>query len=196
LPLAHHCTQNHPANLILAAFYLPLARIGDVAHLPKILGLSASPVMKAKASTDALLYATKISRQELADICRQIEENMCATAKTPKIHRSELLRFVHRPQLLRIDYPATTLAVSPLLAALQAEFENYDLMSDPYVARLRIEQREGYDVTRQLEKVLMKRSTDCYQQLKTLHSKSRDMAEELGTSVSEWYVHHCSFRMS
>jgi hypothetical protein len=53
-PVAHHCTRNHPANLILAKFYLPVAQNGDATHLPKILGLSASPVTKAKASKDAL----------------------------------------------------------------------------------------------------------------------------------------------
>jgi hypothetical protein len=51
---AHHCVQNHPANLILAHFYLPVVRNGGRKHLPGILGLSASPVMKAAASTDAL----------------------------------------------------------------------------------------------------------------------------------------------
>ena len=46
------CTGKHPANRILSNFYLPKAHEG--ARLPKILGLSASPVMKAKASTEAL----------------------------------------------------------------------------------------------------------------------------------------------
>ncbi|KAF2689197.1 P-loop containing nucleoside triphosphate hydrolase protein [Lentithecium fluviatile CBS 122367] len=173
---AHHCTQKHPANLILANFYLPIAQYGVRTHLPKILGLSASPVMKATASIDAL---------------HQIEENMNAKAKTPKTHRSELLRFVHKPSLLRIDYPIATSATSPLLAALQAEVYNYDLKTDPYVADLLAKQREGYNVLRKLDKVLTKHDTYCYQQLKTLHNKSKDMAEELGTSVSEWYVWQC-----
>lgn len=46
------CTGKHPANVLLANFYLP--KVQQRAELPKILGLSASPVMKAKASTTAL----------------------------------------------------------------------------------------------------------------------------------------------
>jgi hypothetical protein len=51
--LAHHCTQSHPANRIMSGFYMP--RPGkNVDQLPKILGLSASPVQKAKASSEDL----------------------------------------------------------------------------------------------------------------------------------------------
>jgi hypothetical protein len=46
------CTGEHPANRLLADFYLP--RLQEDVDLPKILGLSASPVMKAKASDQAL----------------------------------------------------------------------------------------------------------------------------------------------
>lgn len=123
---------------------------------------------------------------------------MNATAKTPKTHRSELLRFVHRPHLVRIDYAISPPAVSPLLAALQAEFQNYDFMADPYVVELLARRQQGHDVIAQLQKVFMKRDTYCYQQLKTLCSKSKDMAEELGVSVSEWYAAPCSskFRLT
>jgi hypothetical protein len=113
---------------------------------------------------------------------------MNATTKTPKMHRSELLRFVHRPQLLRIDYVVAVPSMSPCLEALQAEFRNYDIKTDPYVADLLIKQHKGYDVRMKLEKVVVKRNTYCYTQLKVLCNKARDMAEELGTSVAEWYV--------
>jgi ERCC4-related helicase len=50
---AHHCTMKHPANRIMSDFYMP--RVGrNNYQLPKILGLSASPVMKAKATTEDL----------------------------------------------------------------------------------------------------------------------------------------------
>jgi ERCC4-related helicase len=47
---AHHCTGKHPTHTILANFYTPYLQMGDESQLPKILGLSASPVQKAKAS--------------------------------------------------------------------------------------------------------------------------------------------------
>jgi ERCC4-related helicase len=50
---AHHCTLKHPAHRIMSHFYMP--RIGcEQNELPKILGLSASPVMKAKATSEDL----------------------------------------------------------------------------------------------------------------------------------------------
>ena len=47
---AHHCTLKHPARRIMADFYTP--RVQDHrSSLPKVLGLSASPVMKASATS-------------------------------------------------------------------------------------------------------------------------------------------------
>lgn len=50
---AHHCTLRHPSNRILSNFYTPRVENGG-ADLPKILGLSASPVMRADATEQAL----------------------------------------------------------------------------------------------------------------------------------------------
>lgn len=50
---AHHCTLNHPANRIMSNFYVPRVRRGDEG-LPRILGLSASPVMRADATKESL----------------------------------------------------------------------------------------------------------------------------------------------
>ncbi|KAF2639248.1 P-loop containing nucleoside triphosphate hydrolase protein [Massarina eburnea CBS 473.64] len=172
---AHHCTRRHPANTILAQFYIPYIHDG-ISQLPRILGLSASPVQKATASGSDL---------------QEIEKNMNATAKTPKINRQELMRFVHRPELLRIDYPITIISLPSSLAALKAEFDNYDLRTDPYVLSLLAQKNQGYDISRQLEKVFRSRNTYCSQQLKLLLSKSKDMAQELGISAAEWYLTQC-----
>jgi hypothetical protein len=50
---AHHCTMKHPANHIMSSFYIPRIERGDK-NLPKVLGLSASPVMRANANEEAL----------------------------------------------------------------------------------------------------------------------------------------------
>ena len=55
---AHHCVQKHPANKILAEFYIPHIHTDVEVQLPKILGLSASPVQKATASANDLQLAT------------------------------------------------------------------------------------------------------------------------------------------
>lgn len=44
-PTAHHCVGNHPANRIMKDFYHPNFQRLEV---PAILGLTASPIVKAK----------------------------------------------------------------------------------------------------------------------------------------------------
>ncbi|KAF2829875.1 dicer-like protein 2 [Ophiobolus disseminans] len=169
---AHHCTLNHPAHRIMSDFYMP--RMGQDQQLPKVLGLSASPVMRAKATSEDL---------------QEIERNLSSTAKTPKLHRSELMRYVHRPQLVRIDYPVEVPKESRIIFSLRNAFQNYDLKQDPYVLDLVKLQGEGHDVTKQMHKVVVGGKSYCREQLKSLLVKAEDMAAELGTSSMEWYMH-------
>ncbi|CAO2651114.1 Nn.00g094110.m01.CDS01 [Neocucurbitaria sp. VM-36] len=172
---AHHCTLKHPARRIMSDFFRVENRS---ASLPKILGLSASPIMKARATAQDLQH---------------IEQNLHATAKTPKVHRTDLIRYVHKPELVQIRYHVEPLenTCSHLLFALENAYTSYDLMKDPYVMDLLKRQQDGYDITRQLQKTLTGRKTYCNEQLRTLVSKSKDMAQELGQSAMEWYLHQC-----
>ncbi|KAF1945170.1 hypothetical protein EJ02DRAFT_369929 [Clathrospora elynae] len=174
---AHHCTLKHAAHRIMSDFYMPQVETG-CSELPKILGLSASPVMKAKATTQDL---------------QQIEQNLSATVKTPKLHHSELVRHVHRPELFQIDYPSELPdnERSHLLLALKQAYISYDLMTDPDVIKLLKQQQSGYDVSKQLQKLWVSQKTYCNKQLKTLVSKAEAMAEELGTSATEWFLQQC-----
>jgi hypothetical protein len=50
LNIAHHCARDHPANKIISDYYHPsLFKEGPVA-VPHILGLTASPIQRSKAS--------------------------------------------------------------------------------------------------------------------------------------------------
>ncbi|KZM18689.1 hypothetical protein ST47_g10058 [Ascochyta rabiei] len=177
---AHHCTLKHPANRIMSNFYTPGVERGDE-YLPKILGLSASPVMRADATEEAL---------------EQIERNMHAVAKTPKKNRSELMRHVHQPELIRVDYQVENQesCQSRLLVALTRSHTEYDLMEDPYTKDLLQKQQDSIDVSRQLQRLFMSQKTYCTEQLKTLSNKSRDMMQELGSSAVDWYLHQCMAR--
>ncbi|EUC48275.1 hypothetical protein COCMIDRAFT_2887 [Bipolaris oryzae ATCC 44560] len=174
---AHHCTLKHPAHKIMSDFYMPQLSASTSA-LPKVLGLSASPVMRAAANKQGL---------------ETIERNLQATVRTPKLYRSELLRSVHRPELTQVNYTREPSTGSPsaLLLALKNAYVNYDLMEDPYVIALLEQQRNGCNVSRQLQKLWDSRKTYCYDQLKQLVSKAEAMAQELGNSVMEHYVHQC-----
>ncbi|KAL7773560.1 hypothetical protein CFE70_003525 [Pyrenophora teres f. teres 0-1] len=174
---AHHCTLNHPANQLMTKFYMPQLHCNSTS-LPKVLGLTASPVMKAVATRQGL---------EL------IEQNLYATAKTPKLHRSELMRYVHQPELVQIAYPSAPPGThhSQLLLALQDAYQTYDLQKDPYLIALLDQHSKGYDVSRQLDRLWSSRKTYCYDQLKQLKNKAEAMADELGTSVMEFYLRQC-----
>ncbi len=120
---------------------------------------------------------------------------MNSIAKTPKTHRSELLRFVHRPQLIRIDYPHVTPLASRLITSLQVEFGNYDLSTDPYVIELCNRQSQGHDVSRDIEKIFTTRNTYCYRQPKPKdqeleqHERARGCYPLFGTLPSgRWFL--------
>ncbi|KAF2190815.1 P-loop containing nucleoside triphosphate hydrolase protein [Zopfia rhizophila CBS 207.26] len=176
---AHHCTMKHPANRIMTNFYRPLALAKNAAHLPRILGLSASPVMKANAGRNDL---------------QKIEQNLNSIAKTPKQHRSELIRFVHRPELLNITYPKVPhgFSFSHLLAPLQQAYDNYNLMKDPYVIDLFAKKCQGHEIySDELDNVFVSGETYCRKQLRSLVEKGKAMLDELGASAADWYLRQC-----
>jgi len=104
------------------------------------------------------------------------------------MHRSELMRYVHRPLLVRIDHPVEVPEATRIISSLRNVVQNYDLQQDPYVLELLKQQRAGYDVTKQIHKVSVSGRTYCRDQLKSLLAKAEAVAEELGTSAMEWYV--------
>jgi ERCC4-related helicase len=119
---------------------------------------------------------------------------MNAVAKTPKIHRSDLLRFVHKPELIKIPYSIVESSHFPLLAALHAAQSDYDLETDPWVVDLLRKQRQGLDCSKQLQKVFMGKNTYCAEQLKKFASKAQATYEELGHSATDWYIHQCIWK--
>jgi hypothetical protein len=46
--VAHHCVRNHPANKIMKNFYHSKKVKLDSINRPKILGLTASPIVRTK----------------------------------------------------------------------------------------------------------------------------------------------------
>jgi hypothetical protein len=96
---------------------------------------------------------------------------------------------VHRPILSRVDYPVEIHqnAVCELLASLQHALNNYDSSKDPYMLALLAQQQQGYDVSKQMHKLIMNGGkTYCKDQLKTLVIKAEATVQELGPSPMEW----------
>ncbi|KAF2749200.1 dicer-like protein-like protein 2 [Sporormia fimetaria CBS 119925] len=175
---AHHCRGKHPYNQIMDLFYTPALRASDNACVPDILGLSASPVMKA----------SKIG----ADL-KQVESNLNAVTRIPKTHHSELQHFVHKPKLCLKLYEVISLTSSPpaLLQAVRNLFKTYDLGSDPYIKSLLTQTQEGHDVEKKLRNAIASRKTYCLEHLKSLSNKADALYHELGLSPLLWYIARC-----
>jgi ERCC4-related helicase len=82
-------------------------------------------------------------------------------------------------------------AQSRTLVTLRQALRSYDLAQDPYVLELLKQRDQGYDVSRQIQKVYVGGKTYCREQLKSLVAKLEATIQELGSSTMEWYVSQC-----
>jgi ERCC4-related helicase len=103
------------------------------------------------------------------------------------------MQYVHRPKLVRLDYPVEVPkdVHSKILASLQYAFASYNLADDPYVVQLVQQQRQGFDISREIQKISVSGKTYCKDQLKLLLSKAEAMLTELGQSPMDWYLCQC-----
>jgi hypothetical protein len=142
--------------------------------VPHILGLSASPVMKAKDQSP-----------------KKIEKALDSICRTPKRHRAELMEHVNMPEFRQILYVETMPEFelqewSPTLHSLYKTYSEYDMNKDPYIIQLRADESERSQ--QNLAKVLMNQKTWCFTQLKTLYATSRVIFRELGAWAVDYYI--------
>ncbi|KAL1737738.1 hypothetical protein HDZ31DRAFT_17770, partial [Schizophyllum fasciatum] len=131
---AHHAVDNHPYNRIMLEFYRQLpTEVQDVEsqialgqHVPlarpAVLGLTASPIFGGNTE--------KAFRQS----------NLDALICAPRVHRQELLSYVHRPTFKHVMYPPPDEWDPPFstnLASLNAVIDKIDIQRDPHVISLR-----------------------------------------------------------
>lgn len=179
---AHHCTRKHPGNLILQNFYIAHAENGARLTRPSILGLTASPVMRAKASPVKEL--------------EKLEGNMNAKVAVPRLHRTELLSFVHRPKLRPVTYQTHStdsfdaeVSKSGLFQALDAAYLEYDITNDPYIKFLQSQNGDG--TAERVRKTIVARKTFCLKQLRLLCTRAGVIRKELGIWAAEWFIRFC-----
>lgn len=140
---AHKATKGHSANRIMQNFYHPTP--GE--FQPSILGLTASPAINDQIHS-----------------LDQLESNLNAISRTPKYHRSELLKHVHQPQLIPVIYKPLDEHLTPLssaLLSLQSTYEDYDLNKDPWIIKMQTE--TDPQCAKWLEKAMNKKRTQVCQ---------------------------------
>jgi ERCC4-related helicase len=103
------------------------------------------------------------------------------------------MRYVHIPQLLRVNHPIGVISDSKsgILSALKHAYASYDLSQDPYVLDLLQQHEQGYDVLKAIQKVSGSGRSYCRDQLRALVTKAEATSEELGCSSMEWCLCQC-----
>ncbi|KAH0360949.1 P-loop containing nucleoside triphosphate hydrolase protein, partial [Aureobasidium melanogenum] len=169
---AHHCTKKHASNMIMQQFYRPAKPSGE--PVPRILGLSASPVMNARAGG-----------------LETLEANIDSHAITPRLHISELMQYVHIPELLKRTFENREAADTPnsLREALTATIHTYKIHEDPYLVE--VIQTGGPDMKAKVDEVLMSRKTYCTDQLRALRKRAEVIARDISPSAAETYIQAC-----
>jgi hypothetical protein len=125
---------------------------------------------------------------------RTLEANLDSQVVSPRVSRTELLKFIHRPQLQQLFYPklvprsydSSCLPEYQQLKILSSLYYDYDIGQDPYFMSLVDPEKR--------QKLLMTRKTYCSDQLKSLHRNAETIYKELGTSASYWYITTCVSR--
>ena len=119
-----------------------------------------------------------------------MERNLNAVCKSPKLHRDQLLKHVHRPEMEARNYEIVTSgAESTALKRLNILFQELDIEKDPFVLK---HKALGYDLSYPpLAKALQTKSTFCQKQIKTLISTATMIFDELGAWPADYYLSCC-----
>ena len=123
------------------------------------------------------------------DTTRLIESNLHSVCRTPRLHRSELLKFTQRPFLHRVWYAPSDVLVlasrSQILGSLMELEQGMDLEDDPCIKRLRRSPCEGME----LQKLLLTGKTYCRRQVTRFVKRSVHILEELGGWAADYFIH-------
>ncbi|KMU77858.1 hypothetical protein CISG_06701 [Coccidioides immitis RMSCC 3703] len=169
---AHHCVRDAPANRIMRDFYHYHRQEEGTDGLPHILGLTASPTTRARQTDLEVL-----------------EINLNAVCVTPKMHREEMMQFVHMPEYRSIEYQPDVQNFSSIVEKLSVIINELDIENDPFVKFMR--RRNDLKSRQRLLDALENKKTPCLDQLKRCLRRSRVIHRELGPWASERFLTRC-----
>ena len=157
----------------MQSFYHP-RKSKEGLHVPHILGISASPVMRS----DPLSL-------------NKIEETLDAVTKTPTKHRAELRSQVKLPLLLQVYYrslsPEESLKGYTIsMESLRLACKGLKFAEDPYVLSLTNENTEKS--LRKLDRIRMNQNTYCQEQMRSFYATSLNIYKEIGPWAADFYI--------
>lgn len=115
---------------------------------------------------------------------------MNAVCKTPRVHRSDLLKHSNRPELLRLIFEPVSYGMfgfdtrAIALSTLMISHVFLDIEDDPYVKRLKKSQVSE----EKLRDVIEKGNTYCNKQLKRFLNRCLHICEELGSWATDYFM--------
>ena len=148
-------------------------------------------VNSKKGSLECVTYLEKLD--QLLTRSREIEISLNAIAVTPKQNREDLEKYVKPPQVISIIYSADDTKESDRLCNnLTEATDGYNFRDDPYVVELK--QQDDERSQKELDKIMRKKKTYTYEQLRGLRARAFSIHDELGPSMTRWYVTECITR--
>lgn len=141
--------------------------------VPHVLGLTASPVVRADISS-----------------LEDLENTLDATCRSPTRHREELLANTRRPSMFNIQYvPKLKVSRNEYTRSMSRIHEAHaklDIKEDPYVLWLRVQNEDRYK--RKLSDAFMKKETYVQGMMKKFCRRSVDTCRDMGSWAVDWYI--------
>lgn len=102
-----------------------------------------------------------------------------------------MLRFVHQPQLIRLQYPLESSETPGCQALLDLGkiYAHTDIGKDPYVVQLMADPKTKNSI--QLNKALRDKRTYCQDLIKGFYNKANNIYLELGSWATSYYIGAC-----
>lgn len=139
--------------------------------VPKILGLTASPVMRSDPKSVS-----------------KIEQTLDAICRTPKKFRSELRLHVKLPAMTQVHYDPPPTLYTPAVESLRDSWRSMQIKEDPYY--LSLLRNNTQRAQRALEALILNQKTWSREQIKSFYIIAQRVNEELGDWAADYYVSH------
>lgn len=162
-------------------FYHPLKLAEESGSVPHILGLSASPILRSKLSELRFVW------KGLGFSCtdnpgRTIEWNLDSLSITPRLHRQEMLEYVHHPDLIKLvftPYAEDGLNIPSVALQLLSQVHNH-------ISQLRVDHVSHSRYSTQYPGSYNQPGS--LDQLTKFHRKAMHIYEELGAWAADYFI--------